>query len=580
MKNKMVSILLALTMASAVFTGCGQEQEVQDSVQNSVQNSVESSEGSTEAEDSQPEQAEDSGRISEETITITVEGRTMNSENDWNASEQFKQYEEHLGLKLKATAYTVDQWASKLTLMLASDEMPDIIANAGLSSEQVKEYGEDGYFLDFSEYLDIMPNFVAFMEKYPEYAAVLKDDEGHIYALSQLNESPDNYLFYSTYINQTWLNNLGLEKPKSLDDLYNVLVAFRDEDADGDGDPNNEYPLGYQASSWYHVEYPILWGHGIYVACTDGGYHMMIDENNQVILGNATENYKDFLKYMHKLYDEELMNQDAYVISSDELLQRFADMKIGTMMTARSLPSLRSGDYAVDNLHINNTWTILGGYSDETYSPEGKIVLYGRVANGGNWAVNADTEYPEEICKFFDYLFTDEGALGATGLFEGVTMDFKDFFGAKVTANNDYLSKYPTGQFSNSTAAINAFIVRSTQKFSTLGALEYVSDEDLNSNECKIEAGQHLLKEKAIREYEGNVLNGYPVLSYTSEELKELATLKTDLKNYMASMKSQFIVGEKDIDATWDEYLAELEKIGLSRLLEIEQAAYDRYIAK
>ncbi len=56
------------------------------------------------------------------------------------------------------------------------------------------------------------------------------------------------------------------------------------------------------------------------------------------------------------------------------------------------------------------------------------------------------------------------------------------------------------------------------------------------------------------------------------------STLYTDVYNYLVTAKVQFITGETDIDAGWDAYLAELDKIGLERLLEIEQAAYDRYL--
>lgn len=75
-------------------------------------------------------------------------------------------------------------------------------------------------------------------------------------------------------------------------------------------------------------------------------------------------------------------------------------------------------------------------------------------------------------------------------------------------------------------------------------------------------------------------MNGYPRTIFTNDETTELSTLKTDITNYMKTMKAQFITGELDIDTNWDAYLAELDKMGLDRLLEIEQAALDRYLAK
>ena len=86
------------------------------------------------------------------------------------------------------------------------------------------------------------------------------------------------------------------------------------------------------------------------------------------------------------------------------------------------------------------------------------------------------------------------------------------------------------------------------------------------------------MRELAIREEGVEVIYVYPSVKYTAEELGERSTLYTDVYNYLVTAKVQFITGETDIDAGWDAYLAELDKIGLERLLEIEQAAYDRYL--
>ena len=90
--------------------------------------------------------------------------------------------------------------------------------------------------------------------------------------------------------------------------------------------------------------------------------------------------------------------------------------------------------------------------------------------------------------------------------------------------------------------------------------------------------GTSLLRELAIREEGVEVIYVYPSVKYTAEELGERSTLYTDVYNYLVTAKVQFITGETDIDAGWDAYLAELDKIGLERLLEIAQAAYDRYL--
>ena len=62
----------------------------------------------------------------------------------------------------------------------------------------------------------------------------------------------------------------------------------------------------------------------------------------------------------------------------------------------------------------------------------------------------------------------------------------------------------------------------------------------------------------------------------TVAEAEETADISTTLKSYVREMYSGFITGEYDIDAYWDKYLAELDRIGVDTMLETYQAAYDR----
>lgn len=44
------------------------------------------------------------------------------------------------------------------------------------------------------------------------------------------------------YINTKWLENLGLEMPTTLEEPHSVLVAFKEQDANGNGDPTTKSP--------------------------------------------------------------------------------------------------------------------------------------------------------------------------------------------------------------------------------------------------------------------------------------------------------------------------------------------------
>ena len=56
----------------------------------------------------------------------------------------------------------------------------------------------------------------------------------------------------------------------------------------------------------------------------------------------------------------------------------------------------------------------------------------------------------------------------------------------------------------------------------------------------------------------------------------EVATLQTNIENYVQQNALQFITGSKNIDSEWDAYVKGLEGLGLKRYLEIQQTAYDK----
>lgn len=78
---------------------------------------------------------------------------------------------------------------------------------------------------------------------------------------------------------------------------------------------------------------------------------------------------------------------------------------------------------------------------------------------------------------------------------------------------------------------------------------------------------------------DGNTYGRKEVVSYmplTLEETESVSDIKATLGTYVIEMTSAFLTGNKDIDADWDAYIAELDKIGYKKILEVYQAAYDR----
>ena len=64
------------------------------------------------------------------------------------------------------------------------------------------------------------------------------------------------------------------------------------------------------------------------------------------------------------------------------------------------------------------------------------------------------------------------------------------------------------------------------------------------------------------------------------EESNEYAALSTQVTTLVDEMTIQFLTGEADLDTEWETFQSQLEQIGIERMLEIYQAALDRYNAR
>src|SRR5690606_14942649 len=69
--------------------------------------------------------------------------------------------------------------------------------------------------------------------------------------------------------------------------------------------------------------------------------------------------------------------------------------------------------------------------------------------------------------------------------------------------------------------------------------------------------------------------NVIPPLAYTTDQATELAELRLALGDYVRQMEAEFILGRADLDSGWESYVATLNSLGLPRLVEINQEAYD-----
>lgn len=506
--------------------------------------------------------------ICNEEITVTVSGCNANTP-DWNETDQAQQIREQWGINMECTSYEADAWETQLTLMMASDELTDLVVNCAQPIDKVNGWGEEGYFLPIDEYMDYAPNLQAFFEVYPEYKAGCTAPDGHIYGLVKYNPNPIGKLV-RTWIDSEWLQNVGMEAPTNVDELYEVLKAFKEQDANGNGDPDDEIPMsGYFADAEYNILTMIMQAFGIPTHVYN--YSKMLDADGNVALGQMTENYKACVTYLNKLYTEGLLDKDIFTQTLDEFRAKVKEGRVGAFGDAA--PFVAAGA----DITIDAKYQYLSGLTSE-YNETASAVYMPGVGDTVFTAISAETEYPEAMVSLLDKFYGENGALlGAKG-FEGVSWEYVEepaLGNAKLATNLTPEGYASSEEYRYKKATMNnAFYMVGNYEGTQYKALVDSTEEILNSQEVLDKYGWAVLIERLRRNL--TEVDEFPTLVYTTEEVERGSSLRTDVKIYLEQTLAQFITGEVNVEEGWENYLKTLDQMGVQELLEIEQAAYDR----
>lgn len=568
MKRVLAGILAAVTVFSV--TACGNSDNEPD---NTKENGQESEEPST----SDSYYNETGYPICDEPITITVSG-VQGSSPDWNNTLLVKVVEEKLGIKLECAPISSDAWANQYALMLSTGEMPDLVIYGCMDKAQVNADGEDGYWLDLNEYMDLMPNLQAFMEEYPSFATNQKTADGKIYSLGRIAPSRVNNIYSQIYYDKTLTDAAGVGEIKTVDDFYEALKLVKEAYPD-------KKPLActFDAEPAYKIDHILRAAFG--VESGDNTGLLVADENGKVSYADISDNYREYLKYMNKLAEEGLLDTEAFMVTTDEY---YANIEAGKYvfysaasmeMTAEDNAAVAAGDYSVQEKYE----MIYGLTSD--YQEEVTYLVNNGVLSMALIFVNAETEYPEAICRLIDFFASEEGQLLSVYGVENESFEYvDDGYGNQVIDQEKFWDSenYESiGTWANQEIVINQGFTLSWG-FGNM-YLENAPEDVLREIASDPSAGDYFSARELV-EFEEDVereLETMLPLVLTSEENDKVATIQTDIINYLKTMKASFIMGEKDPydDAVWEEYVNQVYAMGYEQLMDVQQAAYDRMMA-
>lgn len=466
-----------------------------------------------------------------------------------------------------------DSLSEQVNIRIAGNDLPDAFNAVGFSNYDLSNYGQDGTFIDLTPYIteEYMPNLTKILEEHPDIRAAITMDDGCIYGLpagEQMGTAgvgkAEDYNIYTipqySMINKTWLDELGLEVPTTLDELHDVLVAFQENDMATmyGNDAGQTIPLSFGIDQW-------CWGQNIYYAgfgftnwtndvCAD----LLLQPDGTVNFVSDDDNYRAALEYFHNWFTEGLIDQEVFSQDDTQYMAKCSQGRVG-VATWWYIEELM-GDHADDYVFL----PVLDG-PDGTHNV---TVRDGGGINSGSLSITSACESPINLLKFYDQWYIPENTMQLQYGPIGTYFTGQDENGLWQSVTDEEAQ----AQFGKSAGELKS-------EMEVAGPKLILSDYYANVFEMEPRAQERLTD---LYDYWMQFVDDtttYPIdCVFTSDELDTIDRYRVDFENFVAEQEAAWLRDGGITDETWAAYKDNLNSYGMDKLLEVYQAAYDRYV--
>lgn len=497
-----------------------------------------------------------------ELTTYSVLNQQVASGGPWGDDMVFfKAMKDLTNMDFTFTNTPATDYQTKLNLSLASGELYDIYMS-GVGADNVFTYGvQSGLFLDFGDMIEEnMPNLMKLAETYPALLKVSRQADGGMYSFPKLLRTATSGLGI-VYVNTDIMKAAGIEKePETLDEFYEMCLAIKEYKKD---DPEFIVLLSQTPDEFNeHFEQFIIAACGDYV----NGY-FNDDGTGKVFFNGITEQYYRYLEFANKLYKAGIINPDLYSMDAATALALLQEGKAAVTTAGTRLPIEDHGDgtYSV---------SVLGPLTSE-WATEKKIAS-ANIISDSYVTISAKAKNPEAILRWYDIFYSLEDV--APGLnyvspwmgIRGETWDYID------ETKEFYHRPQPLAPDMNASIYIQ-----------TYGAPQTYLGLDMTAIQQGGSLGNTVKGLGTVSKVYPYTVEQFPLnrnaankevnlLKFTEEEQEVYTNTMVDINAYIDQMKAKFITGVEPLE-NYGEYCKTLEKMGLSDVIEVVQAAYDRY---
>lgn len=442
---------------------------------------------------------------------------------------------------------------------LAGGDIPDaIVMPWDFDKNMVYEFGQSGKFLDFTKYLDKMPNLCELIREYPEIMEVCGypvEGGSAMYSLPKVGWS-NTYQSNLLYIRDDMLKEMGWdEAPQTADRFLEFIKAAQEKYGKDDPEfvafmPQNNTYMKWEGNNSISATFFPAFGELIETGLT-------VNADDEVVLGAASEQYRYYLEFMHQIWISGAFETEVYTMDStagkSTIQNGHCAVSIGTHAGANIFAS---GEEEVSVMK-----PLTSKYQTTKQWMKSPMINYrGCVASA---AVAEDPEKLDVLLAWLDSFYASEN----NPLYKD---DKTSVYGYSITKGvvgehwtmNPEDPNYPGyGSWESTGKTFTNYYDALYSGNNIMVPISSLKTKGQGTNENLLPYAKPIsgLKNKVLSQADQDDYND----------------LWADLEKYISEMHAKFITGQEDLETGWDTYLNQLNRMGLEEVLEIYQRVYD-----
>lgn len=428
-----------------------------------------------------------------------------------------------------------------MNIAFASGDFSDVVTDMKYTGGDTGAYN-DGVILDLTEYLPgYAPNYDYMIHSNPDYASLFKTDGMVLSFMSPYENFVNNQ---GLAIRSDWLEELELEKPKTYDDMYKVLMAFQEH--------YTAEPL-YMSNTCYINGFVTGFDVEVFNAGGIATELPFFVKDGVVCCSLIEDGYRDYLAEMNKWYKSGLFNSD------------FASVEFNPVSNELTA-AVDSGEFGVWNTSgegVDNYAVPFACLPAPTANEDGMdhITSTALTVDTVNTYVTTCCENVEVAMRLLDYSYSEDGILLHNYGFEG----------------EDYtIDENGTPQFTE-TVVNNEFGVSAANYMRIRCGYAVFSSLQLRYRSAYLNSD---INNEAWEVWSSNIDGTMTMpsnVSLNAEETETMSYYTSDILTHAAQMVPQFIMGIVSLDQ-WDAFVEELKSMNIEECIAVQQSAYDRCI--